>query len=91
MNKNYTRIVSAVLAIVMVMLMIPAGALTVIAANETLITNVDDMGKLGYGFNMLGNKYLSSSSVKRQIFKSTSGFYPQFTGDSYTTTNFTYI
>ena len=91
MKKNYTRIISAVLAIVMVMLMIPAGALTVIAANETLITNVDNMGKLGYGFNMLGNKYLSSSSVKRQIFKSTSGFYPQFTGDSYTTTNFTYI
>lgn len=91
MKKNYTRIISAVLAIVMVMLMIPAGASTVIAANETLITNVDNMGKLGYGFNMLGNKYLSSSSVKRQIFKSTSGFYPQFTGDSYTTTNFTYI
>ncbi|MGM9597982.1 MAG: bacterial Ig-like domain-containing protein [Eubacteriales bacterium] len=88
MKKKSLRIVSALLSFVMVFLLIPFGAITVTAQS---ITSIDKMGKLGYGFNMLGDDYLSSSSVRLPIFTSMNGINADFASDSYTTTNFTYI
>lgn len=88
MKKRSLRVISAFLSFVMVFLLIPFGAITVTAQS---ITTTENMGKLGYGFNMLGDDYLSSSSVRLPIFTSMEGINADFASDSYTTTNFTYI
>lgn len=88
MKKKSLRIVSAILSFVMVFLLMPFGTITVTAQS---ITSIDKMGKLGYGFNMLGDDYLSSSNVRLPIFTSMDGINADFASDSYTTTNFTYI
>lgn len=88
MKKKTLRALSAFLAMIMVVLMIPLQT-TIVTAQS--ITSVEDMGKLGYGFNMLGDEYLSSTSVRLPIFKSVEGVNADYASDSYTTTNFTYI
>ncbi len=82
------RVLSVLLALVLTVLVIPC---SVVPISATKITTTDDMGKLGYGFNMLGDDYLSSSSVRLPIFTSMDGINADFANDSYTTTNFTYI
>ncbi len=57
------RVTTVFLAVVMVLMTVPLGGIIVSAA--TTITSVDDMGKLGSGFNMLGNKYIGDAPMLR--------------------------
>lgn len=66
MNKNYTRIISAVLAIVMVMLMIPAGKITISATEK--FESYEELGMLGYSFNVLAGNELKNGTLKMSVF-----------------------
>ena len=87
--KTKTRLISGFLAVVMVFIMIPFAAIPVIAEN---ITNVDEMGHLGKGFNMLGDQQLTNSSLAGyEIFKSAKNMSMQKTTGSFNSSEFTYI
>ena len=66
MKKNYTRIISAVLAIVMVMLMIPAGKITISATKN--FESYEELGMLGYSFNVLAGNELNQATLGMSVF-----------------------
>ena len=74
MKKNYTRIISAVLAIVMVMLMIPAGTITISATKN--FESYEELGFLGRSFNVLAGNELNQATLGMSVFdpKKIAGF-----------------
>ena len=86
--RSFRRMLSAFLAVVMVLTTMPLSGIEVNAA--TTITTVNDMGKLGSGFNMLGDKYLGDAPM-RQIFVSTSGITAQFDSNPVSKSSYSYI
>lgn len=76
MKRNVClKSLSLFLAAVMMVTMLPLAGIVVGAA--TAITSVNDMGKLGSGFNMLGDKDIGDAPM-RQVFVGTSGITAQF-------------
>lgn len=64
MKKSLSaRILSALLATVMVFLMLPLSAISVIAADVETITDYDDLGVLGRGYNLLGDEILDHDTL----------------------------
>lgn len=86
--RSFQRMLSAFLAVVMVLMTMPLSGIVVNAA--TTITTVNDLGKLGSGFNMLGDKYLGDAPM-RQIFVSTSGITAQFDSNPVSKSSYSYI
>lgn len=72
----------------MVLTLLPLGSMVANAA--VTITSVDGLGKLGSGFNMLGDRYLGDVPM-RQIFVSTSGVTAQFDSNPISTSSYSYI
>ncbi len=73
MKKSLSaRMLSALLATVMVFLLMPFSAISVFAADTTRLETYDDFDLLGSGYNLLGSEALTSSHLtsKGDIFKS---------------------
>lgn len=80
---------STFLAIVTVLITIPLGGIIIDAQP---ITAIEEMGKLGHGFNMLGEAELCSNNLANyQIFKSVENLSMQKISGSFSSSEFTYI
>lgn len=83
MKKTLAKIISIVLAAVLIFSAMPVSALTV--------DSVADLQKLGYVFNLLGSEGLSNELLTRSIFKGTSGINSNFASNPTTNSYVTYI
>ena len=89
MKKKFLRIMSGFLSAVMIALLIPFSAISVLAVDT--ITDVNEMGKLGSTYNMLGNQYIGTADMRR-VFDDVSAITVQFDGSkAESKANYTYI
>lgn len=91
-KRFFQRVVSAFLAIAMVFTLVPAFEVAVGADTNVQITNIENMGQLGKGFNLLGDQPLDNTTMAdKRIFKSVENIYATNSDVAGTEYLFTYI